>query len=535
MKRDFNKIVTLMRKAYSETLQDGEQEEFEEVLENKALRDVYSEIGDDDYLEKHFARYEKFSPEKAYETFRLNQRKSRFRLILRRVSVAACFILPLLGAGMWMLLQKEQVESPVVLAKKENVQLKLSDGRIVNVSTGNENEIQEQGGLKVRLENGQLSYKQDSVGKSELVYNELIVPQGGECYVVLDDGTRVWVNAGSRIKYPVRFSGKERVVTVKGEAYFDVTKDGRPFVVETNLGKVNVLGTSFGVMAYENEAVLTTLVSGKLYAVSLCDLQYGAVGIACFEEIVQLLDEVGALAEADAVLFGVEAAGVSEVRIARALADHGGSHERVDDGGIRRTGSHLHQRVRLCGDRRNAVAESVQFSFTGGTGFGGKGQILDGFDGLIVGGLISRDDHNLRVVAVGVGARHGACDLGRERHAVPDAVDGLAVKLQNLVVPDDLDEFHLDAEGLGKGLGQIGVKANPFAGFVLVVHRGKIGNADHERALVLNVGKIGFLGGFGRTGCHGQNHQHSQQQSGHLFHFLFLLKVLDGVSLCLSC
>lgn len=55
MKRDFNKIVTLMRKAYSETLQDGEQEEFEEVLENKALRDVYSEIGDDDYLEKHFA------------------------------------------------------------------------------------------------------------------------------------------------------------------------------------------------------------------------------------------------------------------------------------------------------------------------------------------------------------------------------------------------------------------------------------------------------------------------------------------------
>ena len=82
MKRDFNKIVTLMRKAYSETLQDGEQEEFEEVLENKALRDVYSEIGDDDYLEKHFARYEKFSPEKAYETFRLNQRKSRFRLRL---------------------------------------------------------------------------------------------------------------------------------------------------------------------------------------------------------------------------------------------------------------------------------------------------------------------------------------------------------------------------------------------------------------------------------------------------------------------
>ena len=164
---------------------------------------------------------------------------------------------------------------------------------------------------------------------------------------------------------------------------------------------------------------------------------------------------------------------------------------------VGRTGGDLHQRVGLDGDGRDAVAEGVQLSLTGGAGFGGKGQILDGFDGLIVGGLISRDDHDLRVVAVGVGARHGACDLGRERHAVPDAVDGLAVELQNLVVPDDLDEFHLDAEGLGKGLGQIGVEADPFAGFVLIVHRGKIGNADDERSLVLNVGKIGFgsLGG----------------------------------------
>ena len=109
-----------------------------------------------------------------------------------------------------------------------------------------------------------LSYKQDSVHGDELVYNELNVPLGGECNVILDDGTRVWVNAGSKIKYPVRFAKEKRVVSVKGEVYFDVTKDGRPFVVETELGKVNVLGTSFGVRAYNDEAVLTTLVSGKV-------------------------------------------------------------------------------------------------------------------------------------------------------------------------------------------------------------------------------------------------------------------------------
>lgn len=262
MKRDLGKIVALMRKAYSEVLQGEEQEKFEQLLKDKHLRDVYSEVGDDAYLEKHFARYEKFSPDKAYETFKRNQRNNRNRFILRRVAVAACFVLPLLGLGVWMMMQEEKQETPVVLAKKESVQLKLSDGRVVNILQ--ENEIKEQGGSTIRMENGQLSYKQDSVQESKLVYNELIVPLGGECYVILDDGTRVWVNAGSRIKYPVRFSKKERVVSVKGEVYFDVTKDGRPFVVETDLGKVNVLGTSFGVRAYEKEAVLTTLVSGKV-------------------------------------------------------------------------------------------------------------------------------------------------------------------------------------------------------------------------------------------------------------------------------
>ena len=262
MKRDLNKIVALMRKAYSDTLQDEEQKEFGQLMEDKALHDVYSDVEDDVYLEKHFARYERFSPEKAYEIFKKQQQKNKIRIILRRVAVAACFILPFLGAGMWMMWQEEKQEQPVVLAKRENVQLKLSDGRVVDVLQGNE--IQEKGGSTIRMEEGLLSYKQDSVYGDELVYNELNVPLGGECNVILDDGTRVWVNAGSKIKYPVRFAKEKRVVSVKGEVYFDVTKDGRPFVVETELGKVNVLGTSFGVRAYNDEAVLTTLVSGKV-------------------------------------------------------------------------------------------------------------------------------------------------------------------------------------------------------------------------------------------------------------------------------
>ena len=144
MKRDLGKIVALMRKAYSEVLQGEEQKKFEQLLKDKHLRDVYSEVGDDAYLEKHFARYEKYSPEKAYEIFERNRRRDKKRFVLRRVAVAACFILPLLGLGVWMMMQEEKQESPVVLAKKESVQLKLSDGRVVDILQGNE--IKEEGG-----------------------------------------------------------------------------------------------------------------------------------------------------------------------------------------------------------------------------------------------------------------------------------------------------------------------------------------------------------------------------------------------------
>lgn len=268
MERKIDKVVTLLRKASSGTLKDDERQAFERLLEDKDLREVYDDVNDDTYLEKHFAGYERFSPDKAYDMFRIQQRKSRIRLMIRRVAVAACFIIPLLGIWMWVSMERSDEKTvPVTLAKKESVQLRLSNGQIVNVNQENAGEIKEQGGAVIHNEDGKLSYRQDTIqikGGEQEGNNELIVPFGGECYVVLDDGTRVWVNAGSRIKYPVRFSKERRVVTVEGEVYFDVTKDGRPFVVKTDLGDISVLGTSFGVRAYKEEEALTTLVSGKV-------------------------------------------------------------------------------------------------------------------------------------------------------------------------------------------------------------------------------------------------------------------------------
>lgn len=96
-------------------------------------------------------------------------------------------------------------------------------------------------------------------------YNRLITPRGGEYSVILADGTHVWLNAESELKYPVHFNGKERKVFLKGEAYFSVTRqNGVPFIVCSDETRITVLGTEFNVRNYQNEAIATTLVKGSV-------------------------------------------------------------------------------------------------------------------------------------------------------------------------------------------------------------------------------------------------------------------------------
>lgn len=96
-------------------------------------------------------------------------------------------------------------------------------------------------------------------------YNSLITPRGGEYSVVLSDGTQVWLNAESELKYPVLFTGNERKVFLKGEAYFSVTKkEGQSFVVCSDKARITVLGTEFNVNNYEEDALVATLVKGSV-------------------------------------------------------------------------------------------------------------------------------------------------------------------------------------------------------------------------------------------------------------------------------
>ena len=110
----------------------------------------------------------------------------------------------------------------------------------------------------------------DTVGKVNL-YNELVVPRGGEFVLELSDGTSVCLNAGSKLKFPVRFCGDKRQVELEGEGYFQVARNEKmPFVVQASGMDITVLGTEFNISNYpENAEVQTTLIKGAVKVTNL--------------------------------------------------------------------------------------------------------------------------------------------------------------------------------------------------------------------------------------------------------------------------
>lgn len=119
-------------------------------------------------------------------------------------------------------------------------------------------------GLAIKEDSGRLTYLNAATDIAQI--NSLTTPRGGKFTVTLSDGTLVWLNAASKLTYPTTFSGKERIVELQGQAYFEVAKDAsHPFKVKAGKLNINVLGTSFDVMAYPDEkSIYTTLVEGSV-------------------------------------------------------------------------------------------------------------------------------------------------------------------------------------------------------------------------------------------------------------------------------
>ena len=150
---------------------------------------------------------------------------------------------------------------------REGAILTLADGSTMVLDSAGNGVVANQNGTSIVLQNGQLAYNTVSGAAGAAVYNTVSTPKGRQFKLVLPDGTKVWLNAASVIRYPTSFEGNERNISLQGEAYFEVTQNVKsPFKITTGESTtIEVLGTSFNINAYTNEnTIRTTLLNGAV-------------------------------------------------------------------------------------------------------------------------------------------------------------------------------------------------------------------------------------------------------------------------------
>lgn len=193
-----------------------------------------------------------------------------------RISAVAALVVLLIGGGLMYLdfsarrAGRLQESGPGIETGSPKAVLVLSSGEKINLGSTVADDIAEVGSV-LAIDSAAVVYHENDMQKTEeVIYNELIVPVGGEYRLYLADGTEVYLNSESRLRYPVHFGADERSVELEGEAYFEVAPDKkRNFVVHTDKLSVKVLGTGFNVMAYRSDVYTeVTLLHGAVDVLS---------------------------------------------------------------------------------------------------------------------------------------------------------------------------------------------------------------------------------------------------------------------------
>lgn len=257
------------------TLSESEAAEFEELTRDPHFEALREQLMTSGYIAGRMAEYDGFDARRAFGRFRTAAGLGKPAGTLRRWAVAATGIAAavVVAAGIAFLTRPAPSErertlqlADAIYPAPDKVTLTLADGRRLQLDGQAERQID---GV------GRVSYGTDGVkyeaapeiaekaGEAPL-YNELSVPDGSKCLVTLEDGTRVWLNARSTLRYPVKFAAGERRVELSGEGLFDVTHDPEhPFVVEAGKATMTVRGTKFNVRDFDDEGMAsTTLLEG---------------------------------------------------------------------------------------------------------------------------------------------------------------------------------------------------------------------------------------------------------------------------------
>lgn len=275
IKEQLNRAKLLALKALGRLDESGEQELdpwLEQDGKNQALQNDI--LNGDNFDSWHDSR-KKIDLAGEWQTFLLNMkdRAPKGRVVRMRPYYIASAVAAVLVVGIltYNFLRTEESypskfrEIPIAAGTK-GAELILSTGQTVQLGLESADTLSE-GNVTIANTQGVVSYKSADDKKEEtLQFNTLRIPRGGEYQLELSDGTNVWLNSESELVYPVAFGTDQRVVQLKGEAYFDVSPDkNSPFIVQTVNQELKVLGTEFNLSAYETDGVtVTTLVEGSV-------------------------------------------------------------------------------------------------------------------------------------------------------------------------------------------------------------------------------------------------------------------------------
>ena len=274
-------ISRLIYKSLIKSLKKKEKESLNDWLKDDSNKNLYTEIVNSNSIYKKRTIYEQSNKESVFKVVqeKINKNKTKFLVRQRYIRFAkyAASVLILLAIG--NSIYKAKFDTSVITQEAiehinpgyEKATLVLSDGTTVDLEE-HKNELivsnniaqvkNEEEGLVYSAVDGETSVDNDV---QPLKYNTLKVPSGGMYQVTLSDGTKVWLNSETSLTYPEKFGGEQRVVQLEGEAYFEVTKNVKEFIVETNIANVTVLGTQFNVSSYKDDAFFSsTLVEGKI-------------------------------------------------------------------------------------------------------------------------------------------------------------------------------------------------------------------------------------------------------------------------------
>ena len=257
---DISKLIA--RKILGDTLAPEEEAALQAWLSDGRNAATYEEVKRLDLVSAMLRLEREDYGERMVARFRRTQQRRMLRLFLRRASVwagvaavVALLFLAVPRSARRLAGDNTQQTAMTIVPGEAKAILTLADGQQIDVTDGDHRVVD-------RLLDSVSMALADTVA---VRYNTLSIPRGGEFRYELADGTRVWLNAESELRFPETFGGGERRVYVKGEVFFDVAHDeAHPFVVSTGRGDVRVLGTRFNLTDYAGTPLAATLVEGRI-------------------------------------------------------------------------------------------------------------------------------------------------------------------------------------------------------------------------------------------------------------------------------